>query len=102
MHRNRIVRWAIGLCKNIWHGVGKGKDGLWRKAFKDYKTRNVLLIFLGYSAVLALLAMMFGVMIDYAEGLFALLLGIVWFVTCLLYTSSLLCGRHSKKNVHFS
>ena len=77
----RIVRWAIGLCKNIWHGVGKGKDGLWRKAFKDYKTRNVLLIFLGYSAVLALLAMMFGVMIDYAEGLFALLLGIVWFVT---------------------
>lgn len=77
----RIVRWAIDLCKNIWRGVGKGKDSLWKKAFQNYKTRNVLLIFIGYSAVLALLEMMGGVMIDYAEGLFALLLGIVWFLT---------------------
>ena len=76
----RIVRWAIDLCKNIWHGVGKGKGSLWHKALKDYKTRNVLLIFLGYSAVLALLAMMFGVMIDYGWGA-PLFFGIVWFVT---------------------
>lgn len=81
----RIVRWAIDLCKNIWHGVGKGKDSLWHKALKDYKTRNVLLIFLGYSAVLALLAMMFGVMIDYADGVFAVLLGIGWFAVACVF-----------------
>ena len=76
----RMVRWTIGLIKRIWHGVSGGKDELWHKALEHYKTRNVLLIFLGYSAVLALLAMMFGVMIDFDWGL-PLLLGIVWFVT---------------------
>ena len=85
----RIVRWAIDLCKKFWHFIGRGQKGfwrnLWRKLFQDYKTRNVLLILLVYSAVLAVLGMMFGVMIDYGTALFVCLLGVLWF--CLLYTS---------------
>ena len=77
----RIVRWALGLCKNAGRFIGQKRESVLQRMLKDYKTRNVLLIFLGYSAVLGLLTMMFGVMIDYAEGLFSLLLGIVWFVT---------------------
>ena len=71
----RIVRWAIGLCKKFWHFIGRGRKGLWRKVFQDYKTRNVLLILLVYSAVLAVLGMMFGVMIDYGTALFMFLFG---------------------------
>lgn len=78
----RIVRWAIDLCKKFWHFVGCGRKGLWRnlwrKVFQDYKTRNVLLILLVYSAVLAVLGMMFGVMIDYGTALFMFLFGVLW------------------------
>ena len=56
----RICRWFIGRCKAVWHGIGRGRDGLWRKAFQDYKTRNALLVFTGYSAVLAIITVLFG------------------------------------------
>ena len=74
----RIVRWAIDLCKKFWHFIGRGRKGLWRKAFQDYKTRNVVLILLAYSAVLEVLGMMFGVMIDYGTALFMFLFGVLW------------------------
>lgn len=74
----RIARWAIDLCKKFWHFIGRGRKGLWRKVFQDYKTRNVLLILLVYSAVLAVLGMMFGVMIDYGTALFMFLFGVLW------------------------
>ncbi len=73
-----IVRWAIDLCKRFWHFIGRGRKGLWRKVFQDYKTRNVVLILLAYSAVLAVLGMMFGVMIDYGTALFMFLFGVLW------------------------
>lgn len=71
----RIFRWAINLCRNVWHGVGRGKDGLWHKAFQNYKTRKLLMLFLVYSIVLAFLAWLFGI-----SPIFSLcfLLGIVW------------------------
>lgn len=56
----RICRWFIGRCKAVWHGIGHGRDGLWRKAFQDYKTRNALLVFTGYSTVLAIITVLFG------------------------------------------
>ena len=72
----RFCRWVVGLCKGVWHGVGRGKDGLWHNAFQNYKTRKVMLVFFGYSAVLAVLATMFGV---YGAGV-PFFLGIIWFV----------------------
>lgn len=71
----RIFRWAINLCRNVWHGVGRGKDDLWHKAFQNYKTRKLLMLFLVYSIVLAFLAWLFGI-----SPIFSLcfLLGIVW------------------------
>ena len=72
----RFCRWVIDLCKGVWHGVGRGKDGLWHNAFQNYKTRKVMLVFFGYSAVLAVLATMFGV---YGAGV-PFFLGIIWFV----------------------
>ena len=55
----RFCRWVIDLCKGVWHGVGRGKDGLWHNAFQNYKTRKVMLVFFGYSAALAFFATMF-------------------------------------------
>ncbi len=88
----RIVRWAIDLCKKFWHFVGRGRKGLWRKAFQDYKTRNVLLILLVYSAVLAVLGMMFGVMIDYGTALFMFLFGVLWFILAVAFLVKRLDG----------
>ena len=76
----RMVHWVWGMCKKFWHFIDRGRQGLWRKAFQDYKTRNVVLILLVYSAVLAFLAMMFGVMIDYGTALFMFLFGLLWFM----------------------
>ena len=81
----RIVRWALGLCKNAGRFIGQKKESVLLRMLKDYKTRNVLLAFFGYSAVFGLLAMMFGVMIDYGEGFFALLLGIAWFAVACVF-----------------
>lgn len=92
----RIVRWAIDLCKKFWHFVGCGRKclwrNLWRKVFQDYKTRNVLLILLVYSAVLAVLGMMFGVMIDYGTALFMFLFGVLWFILAVAFLVKRLDG----------
>ena len=88
----RIVRWAIDLCKKFWHFIGRGRKGLWRKVFQDYKTRNVLLILLVYSAVLAVLGMMFGVMIDYGTALFMFLFGVLWFILAVAFLVKRLDG----------
>lgn len=71
----RSCRWVIDLCKGVWHGVGRGKDGLWHNAFQNYKTRKVMLVFFGYSAALAFFATMFGV---FGAGV-PFFLGIMWF-----------------------
>ena len=71
----RFCRWVIDLCKGVWHGVGRGKDGLWHNAFQNYKTRKVMLVFFGYSAALAFFATMFGV---FGAGV-PFFLGIMWF-----------------------
>ena len=80
-----IVRWALGLCKNAGRFIDQRRESVFQRLLKDYKTRNVLLAFFGYSAVFGLLAMMFGVMIDYGEGFFALLLGIAWFAVACVF-----------------
>ncbi|HJA49276.1 MAG TPA: HAMP domain-containing histidine kinase [Candidatus Agathobaculum intestinipullorum] len=76
----RICRWFAARCKDIWHSFGNGKDSLWQVVFSNYKTRNVVLVLLAYSAVLAIFGIMFGVMIDYGWGL-PLMLGIGWFAS---------------------
>ena len=81
----RIVCWALGLCKNAGRFIDQRRESVFQRLLKDYKTRNVLLAFFGYSAVFGLLAMMFGVMIDYGEGFFALLLGIAWFAVACVF-----------------
>ena len=60
--------------------------------FQDYKTRNVLLILLVYSAVLAVLGMMFGVMIDYGTALFMFLFGVLWFILAVAFLVKRLDG----------
>lgn len=74
----RICRWIVERCKDIWHGVGRGRDSLWHKAFQNYKTRKVLIVFAVYSVVLAFCGVMFGVMIDFGWGT-PFMLGIGWF-----------------------
>lgn len=74
----RICRWIGDRCKDIWHGVGRSKDSLWHKAFRNYKTRKVLIVFGVYSAVLAFCGVMLGVMIDFGWGT-PFMLGIGWF-----------------------
>lgn len=74
----RICRWIVDRCKDIWHGVGRSKDSLWHKAFQNYKTRKVLIVFGVYSAVLAFCGVMLGVMIDFGWGT-PFMLGIGWF-----------------------
>lgn len=74
----RICRWIVERCKDIWHGVGRSKDSLWHKAFQNYKTRKVLIVFAVYSVVLAFCGVMLGVMIDFGWGT-PFMLGIGWF-----------------------
>ena len=66
----RFVRW----CRR---GVRESTRKLIHLLTRDYKTRNVLLLFFGYTVVLALLATVFG-----AEGgsFLAFVLGIAWFL----------------------
>lgn len=76
----RVWRWLVDVCKKVWHMLGGAKDALWNSMSKNYKTRNVVLIFLGYTVVLALFACMFGFMMDYGEGIMVFILGVLWFV----------------------
>lgn len=71
----RICRWFVDCCKALRDGISRGKDSLWQKSFQNYKTRKVLLLFLGYSGVLAFLAWLLGVSLLF--GL-CFLLGIAW------------------------
>nr|WP_297176036.1 HAMP domain-containing sensor histidine kinase [uncultured Agathobaculum sp.] len=71
----RICRWGIDRCKALRDGVSRGKDNLWQKSFQNYKTRKVLMLFLGYSVVLAFLAWLLGVSLIF--GL-CFLMGIAW------------------------
>lgn len=71
----RICRWVVDSGKALRDGVSRSKDSLWQKSFQNYKTRKVLMLFLGYSAVLAFLAWLFGVSLLF--GL-CFLLGIAW------------------------
>ena len=66
----RFVRW----CRR---GARESTRKLMHLLTRDYKTRNVLLLFFGYTVVLALLATVFG-----AEGgsFLAFVLGIAWFL----------------------
>ena len=56
----RFILWCwrtfIKVCECIRHSFGK----LRRMLFRDYKTRNVVLLFTAYSVVLAFLAAVFG------------------------------------------
>ncbi|MDY3617740.1 sensor histidine kinase [Agathobaculum sp.] len=91
----RIWRWLIGACKKVWHMLGGAKDTLWNSLSKNYKTRNVVLIFLGYSVVLAIFACMFGFMMDYGEGIMVFILGVLWFVIASAFLINRITGFES-------
>ena len=73
----RICRWFAGRCKALRDGVGRGKDGLWHKVFQNYDMRKVFGLFVGYSAVLAMFATLFGMMLFYGGGV-PFLLAVAW------------------------
>ena len=73
----RFILWCwrtfIKVCKCIRQSFGK----LRRMLFRDYKTRNVMLLFTAYSVVLAFLAAVFG---GVGGSFFVFVLGAVWFL----------------------
>ena len=73
----RFILWCwrtfIKVCKCIRQSFGK----LRRMLFRDYKTRNVVLLFTAYSIVLAFLAAVFG---GVGGSFFAFVFGTVWFL----------------------
>ena len=73
----RFILWCwrtfIKVCKCIRQSFGK----LRRMLFRDYKTRNVVLLFTAYSIVLAFLAAVFG---GVGGSFFAFAFGTVWFL----------------------
>ena len=76
----RAAKWCWELLRKLGRGIGRARDAVADGLFRDYKVRNVALLLLGYTAVLAFCATMFGAMMDYGEGLFAFLLGVAWFI----------------------
>ena len=71
----RCARWCWKTLVGIWHGLGRARRAAANALLRNYKTRNVLLIFFGYSVVLAFLAFVFGGMQSWTM----LLLGVIWF-----------------------
>lgn len=73
----RFILWCwrtfIKVCECIRQSFGK----LRRMLFRDYKTRNVVLLFTAYSVVLAFLAAVFG---GVGGSFFVFVLGAVWFL----------------------
>ena len=73
----RFILWCwrtfIKVCKCIRQSFGK----LRRMLFRDYKTRNVVLLFTAYSIVLAFLAAVFG---GVGGSFFVFVFGTVWFL----------------------
>ncbi|MGI6181985.1 MAG: sensor histidine kinase, partial [Agathobaculum sp.] len=76
----RAAKWCWEMLRKAGQGLGRARDAVANGLFRDYKVRNVALILLGYTVVLAFCATMFGAMIDYGEGLLALLFGVAWFI----------------------
>lgn len=76
----RAAKWCWELLCKLRRAIGQARDAVASGLFRDYKVRNVALLLLGYTAVLAFCATMFGAMMDYGEGLFAFLLGVAWFI----------------------
>lgn len=74
------AKWCWELLRKAGQGLGRARDAVASGLFRDYKVRNVALLLLGYTAVLAFCAFLFGVSIDYGEGLLALLMGVAWFI----------------------
>lgn len=81
----RFILWCwrtfIKVCKCIRQSFGK----LRRMLFRDYKTRNVVLLFTAYSVVLAFLAAVFGgvggsFFVFVLGAFFVFVLGAVWFL----------------------
>lgn len=73
----RFILWCwrtfIKVCTCIRQSFGK----LRRMLFRDYKTRNVVLLFTAYSVVLAFLAAVFG---GVGGSFFAFVFGAAWFL----------------------
>ena len=73
----RFILWCwrtfIKVCECIRQSFGK----LRRMLFRDYKTRNVVLLFTAYSVVLAFLAAVF---VGVGGSFFVFVLGAVWFL----------------------
>ncbi|MFR0942955.1 MAG: hypothetical protein ACLSF2_11730, partial [Butyricicoccus sp.] len=73
----RFILWCwrtfIKVCECIRQSFGK----LRRMLFRDYKTRNVVLLFTAYSVVLTFLAAVFG---GVGGSFFVFVLGAVWFL----------------------
>ncbi len=76
----RAAKWCWELLRKLGRAIGQARDAVASGLFRDYKVRNVALLLLGYTAVLAFCATMFGAMMDYGEGLLAFLLGVAWFI----------------------
>ncbi len=83
----RALRWCLRKVKSCFkwliglHLLRRFSDFLKRiisGVLGSYKTRNVLLVFFGYSVVLAFLAALFVYRIDYGEGI-PFVLGVIWF-----------------------
>lgn len=74
----RLIRWLVGLCRGVRNGVVRGKGGLWQKTFQNYKTRKLLMLFLGYSVVLAFFGWLFGISLYVPLFSICFLLGIAW------------------------
>ncbi len=77
----RFVCWcwrtAVKLCGSLWNGLGRLRRIFARALFGNYKTRNVVLLFTAYSAVLAFFAAVFG---GVGGSFAAFVLGAVWFL----------------------
>lgn len=77
----RFVRWcwrtAVKLCESLWHGLGRLRRIFARALFGNYKTRNVVLLFTAYSAVLAFFVAVFG---GVGGSFFVFVFGTVWFL----------------------
>ncbi|MDO5141646.1 MAG: HAMP domain-containing sensor histidine kinase [Eubacteriales bacterium] len=86
----RLGRWLLGALRCVRDGLRRHREGLrqrrnglWQRVFGSYKTRRVLLAFLGYSAVLTFL-----VLCACADGAFAIFV-LVWVAAATVF----LCRR---------
>lgn len=99
----RACKWCwkqtVRFCSWLWGALGRLRRGIgaaWRTfvgaVCKNYKTRNVALIFFGYTAVLGFFATFFGAAMDYGEGFFAFVLAVLWFVVAVVFLINRVAG----------